>query len=74
MTPLAFGTQTGGSTIRPAAFCGVTGYKPSFGTINRSGLKSPAVSLDTIGVQLIGRYDDDAQLLTWAEWARPAFD
>ncbi|HET6491719.1 MAG TPA: amidase, partial [Burkholderiales bacterium] len=32
MVPLAFGTQTGGSTIRPASYCGIVGYKPSFGT------------------------------------------
>ena len=39
MVPLAFGTQTGGSTIRPSSYCGIVGYKPSFGTINRAGLK-----------------------------------
>ncbi len=50
MTPLALGTQTGGSTIRPAAFCGTVGYKPSFGSINRAGLKFVAESLDTIGI------------------------
>jgi len=38
MVPLAVGTQTGGSVIRPAAFCGVTGFKPSFGAIPRSGV------------------------------------
>ncbi len=48
--PLAFGTQTAGSVIRPAAFCGVVGYKPSFGLINRAGLKLMADSLDTVGV------------------------
>ncbi len=48
--PLAFGTQTAGSIIRPAAFCGVVGYKPSFGTIPRMGMKVMATSLDTIGV------------------------
>jgi Asp-tRNA(Asn)/Glu-tRNA(Gln) amidotransferase A subunit family amidase len=37
--PLALGTQTGGSTIRPAAFCGVIGYKPSFGEFSRVGVK-----------------------------------
>ena len=50
MIPLAFGTQTGGSTIRPAAFCGIVGYKPSFNLINRAGLHFVSESLDTIGV------------------------
>jgi len=50
MVPLALGTQTGGSTIRPASFCGVTGYKPSFNSINRAGLKFVAESLDTVGI------------------------
>jgi Asp-tRNA(Asn)/Glu-tRNA(Gln) amidotransferase A subunit family amidase len=48
--PLAFGTQTGGSVIRPAAYCGVVGYKPSFGMIPRFGMKLMSDSLDTIGV------------------------
>jgi Asp-tRNA(Asn)/Glu-tRNA(Gln) amidotransferase A subunit family amidase len=48
--PLAFGTQTAGSVIRPAAFCGVVGYKPSYGLINRSGMKLMSESLDTVGV------------------------
>lgn len=48
--PLAFGTQTAGSVIRPAAFCGVVGYKPTYGTINRAGMKLMSDSLDTIGV------------------------
>src|SRR5436190_7950061 len=49
MVPLALGTQTAGSIIRPAAFCGVVGYKPTFGTINRTGVKPVADSLDTVG-------------------------
>jgi Asp-tRNA(Asn)/Glu-tRNA(Gln) amidotransferase A subunit family amidase len=48
--PLAYGTQTAGSVIRPAAFCGVVGYKPSYGMINRFGMKLMAESLDTVGV------------------------
>jgi Asp-tRNA(Asn)/Glu-tRNA(Gln) amidotransferase A subunit family amidase len=48
--PLAFGTQTAGSIIRPAAYCGVVGYKPSFGTISRIGMKIMSDSLDTVGV------------------------
>ena len=50
MVSVALGTQTGGSIIRPAAFCGVVGFKPSFGTINRAGLKFAAESFDTIGM------------------------
>ena len=60
MVPLALGTQTGGSTIRPAAFCGIVGYKPSFNTINRAGLKFVAESLDTIGI--MARSVEDAAL------------
>jgi len=60
MVPLALGTQTGGSTIRPAAFCGTVGCKPSFNTINRAGLKFAAESLDTIGV--FARSAEDAAL------------
>jgi Asp-tRNA(Asn)/Glu-tRNA(Gln) amidotransferase A subunit family amidase len=48
--PLAFGTQTAGSIIRPAAFCGVTGYKPSYGLISRIGMKIMSDSLDTVGI------------------------
>jgi Asp-tRNA(Asn)/Glu-tRNA(Gln) amidotransferase A subunit family amidase len=48
--PLAYGTQTGGSVIRPAAYCGVVGYKPSFGMINRFGMKLMSENLDTVGV------------------------
>ena len=48
--PLAYGTQTAGSVIRPAAYCGVVGYKPSFGMINRFGMKLMSESLDTVGV------------------------
>lgn len=50
MVPLALGTQTGGSVIRPGAYCGVAACKPSFGSINRAGLKFVSESLDTIGV------------------------
>jgi Asp-tRNA(Asn)/Glu-tRNA(Gln) amidotransferase A subunit family amidase len=48
--PLAYGTQTAGSVVRPAAFCGVVGYKPSYGMINRFGMKLMSESLDTVGV------------------------
>jgi len=59
--PLAFGTQTAGSIIRPAAFCGVVGYKPSFGLIPRLGMKVMSESLDTIGT--MGRTVADCALL-----------
>ncbi|MGG1944487.1 amidase [Trinickia sp. NRRL B-1857] len=49
MVPMALGTQTGGSIIRPAAFCGVVGFKPSIGAVPRDGIKVICESLDTIG-------------------------
>ncbi len=64
MMPLAFGTQTGGSMIRPASYCGVVGYKPSFGLISGVGVKTLAISLDTIGT--FGRTVPDAALLAAA--------
>src|SRR5436305_6099943 len=48
--PVALGTQTGGSVIRPSAFCGVVGYKPSFGEFSRSGIKLQCHNLDTLGI------------------------
>jgi Asp-tRNA(Asn)/Glu-tRNA(Gln) amidotransferase A subunit family amidase len=61
MVPLALGTQTSSSVIRPAAYCGVVGYKPSFGLVNRVGMKFLAESLDTIGV--LSRCVSDAGML-----------
>ena len=49
MVPLAFGTQTAGSILRPASFCGVVGMKPSFGLVAPAGTKVLAPSLDTVG-------------------------
>ena len=49
MVPLALSTQTGGSIIRPAAYCGVPGFKPSYGVLSRSGMQLTSESLDTIG-------------------------
>jgi amidase len=48
--PVAIGTQTLGSVIRPAAFCGVVGYKPSYGAISRTGIHPFSATLDTVGV------------------------
>ena len=68
MVRFAYGTQTVGSTIRPAAYCGVVGYKPSYGMISRSGMKMGAESLDTVGV--IARDVADAALLAAASAMR----
>ena len=62
MVPLAVGTQTGGSVIRPASYCGVTGYKPSFGAIPRTGVLMQSPTLDTVGV--FARTPADAALLS----------
>jgi amidase len=48
--PVAIGTQTLGSVIRPAAYCGVVGFKPSFGAISRTGVHPFSATLDTVGV------------------------
>jgi len=50
MVPLAIGTQTGGSVIRPAAYCGVVGFKASFGLFPPAGMHPNTESLDTVGV------------------------
>ena len=50
MAPLALGTQTNGSVIRPAAFCGVYGFKPTHGLIPRTGILSLSRALDHVGV------------------------
>lgn len=61
MLPLALSTQTAGSIIRPAAFCGVVGYKPSWGRVPRAGVKSLSETLDTVGG--FGRSVRDVALL-----------
>lgn len=61
MVPLALGTQTAASTIRPAAFCGIVGFKPTFGLISGEGVKGLAHSFDTVGA--FGRTVADAALL-----------
>jgi len=62
MVPAALGSQTAGSVIRPAAYCGTVGYKATFGILNRRGLAAQAESLDTIGDMT--RSVDDLALLT----------
>jgi len=64
MVPLAFGTQTAGSHIRPASYCGIVGFKPTFNTIARAGVKPGADSLDTVGVY--GRSVEDVAFFAGA--------
>lgn len=65
----ALGTQTAGSIVRPASFCGVVGYKPTFGTINRAGLKPLSEFTDTIGA--FARTVADAALVVGVAGGRP---
>lgn len=72
LVPLAVGTQTGGSVIRPASYCGVVGFKPTYGALPTPGLKPFSWSLDTVGlftrtVQEMATY---AQAIAGRAWAR----
>ena len=80
MLPLALGTQTAGSLIRPAAFCGVVGYKPSHNRVPKAGVKSLSETLDTVGgfarsvrdVALLGAVlTGDARLADPAAFSQP---
>lgn len=64
MVPLAFGTQTGGSVLRPSSYCGIIGYKPSFDTFSLTGIYPAAESLDTLGLH--ARSLDDIELASSA--------
>ena len=70
MVPIAFGTQTAGSLIRPASFCGVFAIKPSFGSLSLEGVKAFSPSLDTLG--WFARSADDLELMRCA-MGRTAF-
>jgi Asp-tRNA(Asn)/Glu-tRNA(Gln) amidotransferase A subunit family amidase len=72
MVPLAVGTQTNGSIIRPASYCGVVGYKPSHGLISRSGILRESRALDHVGV--FARSLPDAALLAQELMAFDASD
>lgn len=61
MVPLALGTQTAGSTIRPASYCGIYGFKPSFGLLPRTGMLKTTDTLDTVG--LFSRTVEDIALM-----------
>jgi amidase len=71
MVPIAFGTQTSSSIIRPAAYCGTVGYKPTFNLVNRAGLKFLSESLDTIGV-LTRTVPDAAMIVEELSGSAPA--
>ncbi|HEY4373737.1 MAG TPA: amidase [Burkholderiales bacterium] len=60
MVPLALSTQTAGSVLRPASYCGVVGFKPSFGRLDTAGMKLTVPSFDTLGVH--ARCVADAQI------------
>jgi Asp-tRNA(Asn)/Glu-tRNA(Gln) amidotransferase A subunit family amidase len=59
IVPVALGTQTGGSIVRPASYCGVYGFKPSFGLIPRTGMLKTTDSLDTVG--FLARHLEDLE-------------
>lgn len=61
MVPLALGSQTGGSTIRPSAFCGIVGFKPTYGQVPLEGVLPLSPSMDTIGLH--ARAVEDVALL-----------
>jgi len=72
MAPLSVGSQTGGSIIRPASYCGVVGYKPSYGLISRNGALKTSEKLDTIGV--FGKTVEDVALLAKALIKKDIYD
>src|SRR5579863_9331621 len=72
MVPLALGTQTGGSVIRPAAFCGVVGFKPSYGLFPPAGMHPNTETLDTVGA--MARSVEDIALFRAALMAIPYED
>jgi Asp-tRNA(Asn)/Glu-tRNA(Gln) amidotransferase A subunit family amidase len=72
MIPLAIGTQTGGSVIRPAAYCGVAAIKPSYALLPTVGMKPFSWSLDTLG--LMAASADDVGLALAAIAGRPGLD
>lgn len=61
IVPVAIGSQTAGSICRPASYCGVYGFKPSFGVIPRTGILKTSDTLDTVGI--LARYVEDLEII-----------
>ncbi len=76
MAPLALGTQTGGSVIRPSSFCGVAGFKPTYGRVPVQGLWMHAPSLDTVGwmAEDVALLACTAEVLLLETWEPPEAD
>ena len=72
MAPLSIGSQTNGSTIRPASYCGVVGYKPSYGLISRYGILKQSDKLDQVGI--FGKSVEDVSLLAKVLIKKDLFD
>ena len=72
MAPLSIGSQTGGSIIRPASYCGVVGYKPTYGLISRNGVLKTSEKLDHVGV--FGKSVEDVALLAKVLIKKDKFD
>ena len=72
MAPLSIGSQTGGSVIRPASYCGVVGYKPSYGLISRNGVLRTSYYLDHMGV--FGKTVEDVALLAKVLIKKDSYD
>ena len=72
MAPASIGSQTGGSVIRPASYCGVVGYKPSYGLISRNGVLRTSYSLDQIG--MFGRRVEDVAMLAKVLMKKDKYD
>ena len=72
MAPASIGSQTGGSVIRPASYCGVVGYKPSFGLISRNGVLKTSENLDHVGI--FGKSVEDVALVAKVLIKKDSYD
>lgn len=72
MVPLALGTQTVGSVIRPAAYCGVVGFRPTWGVIPLDGVLTNARSLDTVGLVTVDARSAEIAAAALCQWTPAA--